>query len=834
MPPRNRPPDHLPPAVRDHPAVTAACQQRDLGKLFRTINNLTEEPERFTATHIGILCQMPTTRIQDYMRGKHTAPTLDTVTRVADGLHIPGHRFGLTPRPWETAASFQPPPDLPIGQNIRRLREARNKTQEVIAGLAGIEPHHYGRIERGTRTPSITALHNIARALDTPTAQLLDRQPQPPHDNTTPPPSTADAAPNKQLRAARIAAGMSQDDLARYLRDTCHLHGSNKRQVQRWESGHNTWPHRPYREALSILFERSPTELGFIPAATRHTPDQSEPGIGELIRELRHERGLSQGDLADALNEAIGETTVTRNDISRYESETRMPTTDRIIEALATALDTPEPELRAATRRSWAERQHHLYGDQPRAWQRQDPAHQPNDLIRQHRHARGWTQQEAAEAIAAVVQRPNGIDAQYIARLERGQIRWPNADYRAAIRTVYGAATDAELGLTGMRTRTDSPHEPHDTANSSAGDLRPLPALSDMLHAGSEEADDMHRRELLRTTLTATGLGITAPAMAALEQVRRAMDTTLESTKIGPSTLDRWSQIADDYAAVYQITPAQEMLPDIITDFAQIQRLIADSQPVRTRVTLCHATARLAILAAVCLSALGNHREARAWLHTARLAAEETGDLALTGQALARTSIVSLYYGAPTTALAEATQAMALLGSHPTPATARARIVQARAHARLGHNDEALIALDQAADLHSALPASETADTAFGYTDRQFTWHYANALTHLGRTREAADLQVRALSAYHPGERLDPVLIRLDIASGIMRDGDPDSAVATAVDTWTSLPVEHRTGMVVRYTHDLLASVPDRAAELPTVRALRELTAASGPDSTTA
>lgn len=192
MPPRNRPPNQLPPAVRDHPAVIAACQQRDLGRLFRTVNNLTEEPERFTATHLGILCQMPTTRVQDYMRGKHATPALDTLTRVADGLRIPGHRLGLAPRPWERAApgtqphnrlTDPPPPAPPTGPTIRHLRLAQGKTQAVIAGLAGIETKHYARIERGTRTPSLTALHNIARALDT-TASTLLGEPQPARDTT--------------------------------------------------------------------------------------------------------------------------------------------------------------------------------------------------------------------------------------------------------------------------------------------------------------------------------------------------------------------------------------------------------------------------------------------------------------------------------------------------------------------------------------------------------------------------------------------------------------------------------------------------------------------------
>src|SRR5882757_6246200 len=115
MPPRNRPPHALPQHVREHPAVLKACAERDLGKLFRVLGNLTAEPQHFTATHIGVLCQLPTPRVQDYIRDKHKKPSIATLTRVADGLHIPGNHFGLSKRPWE--ASVHPADRAPV---IRR------------------------------------------------------------------------------------------------------------------------------------------------------------------------------------------------------------------------------------------------------------------------------------------------------------------------------------------------------------------------------------------------------------------------------------------------------------------------------------------------------------------------------------------------------------------------------------------------------------------------------------------------------------------------------------------------------------------------------------------
>jgi tetratricopeptide (TPR) repeat protein len=105
----NRAPDHLPPEVRDHPEVIKACRAWDLGRLFRLMQNLTEEPTKYTASHIARRCEMTQSRVAAYMDKTTTVQQVRVVQRVVDGLRIPGARFGLPPRPWERTVIQQRP-----------------------------------------------------------------------------------------------------------------------------------------------------------------------------------------------------------------------------------------------------------------------------------------------------------------------------------------------------------------------------------------------------------------------------------------------------------------------------------------------------------------------------------------------------------------------------------------------------------------------------------------------------------------------------------------------------------------------------------------------------
>lgn len=83
-----------------------------------------------------------------------------------------------------------------------------------------------------------------------------------------------------------------------------------------------------------------------------------------------------------------------------------------------------------------------------------------NYSLRRLRLAAGITENQVAEEIMRLVAiqagRDHAIDGNYISKLERGVITWPNRAYRQAFRTLFGVSSDAELGFYSTRTRREA------------------------------------------------------------------------------------------------------------------------------------------------------------------------------------------------------------------------------------------------------------------------------------------------------------------------------------------------------------------------------------------
>lgn len=102
-----------------------------------------------------------------------------------------------------------------------------------------------------------------------------------------------------------------------------------------------------------------------------------------------------------------------------------------------------------------------------------------NYRLRVKRLSAGMTEGQLAEAIARLVSAETGrgaaIDGNYISKLERGRITWPNSAYRRAFRMFFDATTDVELGFYAMRTRRDAQRWLPASGRAPASGTAPLP-----------------------------------------------------------------------------------------------------------------------------------------------------------------------------------------------------------------------------------------------------------------------------------------------------------------------------------------------------------------------
>lgn len=64
---------------------------------------------------------------------------------------------------------------LLFSRNLRRVREQRGISQEMLAELAGLHRTYVGSVERGERNISIDNIERLAEALKLDPAELLRR-----------------------------------------------------------------------------------------------------------------------------------------------------------------------------------------------------------------------------------------------------------------------------------------------------------------------------------------------------------------------------------------------------------------------------------------------------------------------------------------------------------------------------------------------------------------------------------------------------------------------------------------------------------------------------------
>lgn len=64
---------------------------------------------------------------------------------------------------------------MALGEAIRRMREAREISQEHLALIAEVDRSYVGRIERGDNAPAVLTLLKLATALEVTLATMMEQ-----------------------------------------------------------------------------------------------------------------------------------------------------------------------------------------------------------------------------------------------------------------------------------------------------------------------------------------------------------------------------------------------------------------------------------------------------------------------------------------------------------------------------------------------------------------------------------------------------------------------------------------------------------------------------------
>lgn len=460
--------------------------------------------------------------------------------------------------------------------------------------------------------------------------------------------------------------------------------------------------------------------------------------------------------------------------------------------------------------------------------------------IKSHRLSYGIALADVIEQVRALFERDAkpapGIGETLLSAYESG-LKRPGPEYLHYLCTVY-RVEPVSLGYDGPcicghgHRKAGSPgDEPDEPAGAAAGRARQAvqPPPREEPRPDDQEDENILRRTLLQMLGGNSAKKLDGPVLGAIEGIRRRMDETLVSATVSYAMLDQWEEATVAFGRQYTTTAPLRLLCDVLLELSAVRSAMSHRQPIDLQDRLCRMAAQLAGLSGMILINLGDHRLARSFFRTGRVAADETGDRALRAWVLARESLVPLYYGDAREALNLAKKSRDLAGQTPCAAQAMAPVVEARALAMLSSSenkkevvDQAKKALARARTAFSHIRGEEREDMAFGYTERQLYFYQGDVLTKLGQTVEAEVVLDQALDKYQD-HILDQTLIRLDLAQCRLIEGELTEALEVATEALRLLGPDYLTDFIIRPAVALEQAIAKREPGHPGLAAFRAL-----------
>lgn len=401
---------------------------------------------------------------------------------------------------------------------------------------------------------------------------------------------------------------------------------------------------------------------------------------------------------------------------------------------------------------------------------------QPNGRLRQARAARGETQQQVAEAIGALLKYP--VEPEYISRLERGVVAWPNSGHRAALRAHFGVASDAELGFYCRRSASAPPWE-DDERRGAAPTALP-------------EDKTVRRRKLMGLAAKITvGAGLAATDLALLGTPAAASPLP---DHVGSADVQRVADLTRALQAQDMAFGGGSCRDAIVGYLNWAVELRRSTMTEQVRRGLDRKLAELEGLAGWSSYDLALHESAEQFYLRSLHSATQAGEPALAANALERLGRIYLQDGQYGDA--KHTFALAML---PAQQASSARMVanlqlnQARVHARQGDIQRAEEALRGARHEFSRAEADPASWLANVLDEAELHAMTSDAYSYLAEhNRSFADRAIEematAMRLRDPRRTRAALFDRTSLALNSYRTGDTDRANTVASELLSSVP----------------------------------------------
>ncbi|WP_132881137.1 tetratricopeptide repeat protein [Tamaricihabitans halophyticus] len=404
------------------------------------------------------------------------------------------------------------------------------------------------------------------------------------------------------------------------------------------------------------------------------------------------------------------------------------------------------------------------------------------------------SREELAEAVNEYLWKTTGtrydLDANSIARYERGKVRWPSRHYREGLREVLGVAADSEIGFWPTR----------------RGKTKPLAQPNSAIGEMSTSVD--------LSVLAGTYVETPVPTRAGwtdVEHVRAA-------TRVAAMSENRFGGVLSAESAAGQLRWAGRLIEAQATD--QVRRAIFE------------AAGNLASVVAFSAFDFANYGAAERYFQFALWCSGQGESWPLRANTLAEMARMATYLGDLDHALSLIEFAQVRADRVSGTARAMLAVVHARLLALNGRYAEARIAVERADEQFAGRDVAEDPPWLCYYDEAEHQGSTGKAL--LPGAVETGDLDIAASrlraairlhDQHYPRSRVFS-LIRL--ASLTMSVGDPHEAVSIgrqALDGATRL----RSKRIASELHGL-ARVSRRHSDITDVAELRQDLVASGTD----